>query len=984
MKSEQFLDSRLLPWIGRALLIAVLSVLASPLLIHSRPEFDIAVREFGYDDGLPRTLFGILQSKEGYLYIATHIGLVRYNGYEFVLVDGNGSVFSPVEDAQGNIWMSTHPSGSIYHFKNEKTSLFSGDASLQRDTIFRKKSNYPFVVLNDTVWTSDGQHLYKLWNDTAVNLTPLLTRTAEGGSHYLQKFGRRCLMIVSEQASWQGPDTILSMDENVVAARFAAPVPFLQWGQVLRDSSILALTESGGVVIQPNGSVQRFSLPGDLKTRSFYEEPNGTVWILTTDGAFRFDGGKFDSLPQQHLFPRKEINGMIRDHEGNYWFTSRRSLLFVPYAGIFQLFLRDWLLIFFEQFNSEIWMTLDHGDIFKLDSSGTTQLVFNSTMIDRLHTSPSEDILVDRDENFWLGRQLHYSSPPYRGFTIVNDVTVMRRMTQLRNGNIILAKSRGFTIMDSKRNTFLQSEAFGYNRLTWSFWEEEDGSILLGSDSGLYRFTGKAVELIGWKDYWIKDVTRSSKGYLLLGTAEQGLVIAAGNRMVVVDSERGLPDNRTGAICFEEEYDRIWLTTTAGLSSITILDTATLDFSIANYSTASGLPSNAIAGVEKLGDYLWLGTRKGVCRFRPDELPTLQVPPPINITGLRINNTLVDSLGPYRFPYDQNNLSISFCGIAFRVQKGITYGYRIVGQSNKWVTTSDRSVHLFSMPPGDYVFQVTAMNEHGYWNPQPAEVRFTITPHFADTLWFKTIALMALLLLLIYTVRRVLINQRNRYRMDAHVRELRQKMLSINMNPHFVFNVLNSIQSYINNNHLYKANEYLAQFSRLIRMNMEASLSSIAPLDEELKRLQFYLELEQLRLGTQLEYQITVDPVINQEETMVPTMLIQPYVENAVWHGIARKELPGHIDVVVEELDSERICITITDNGPGIVSETNPNQRDYRSISMRLNRERLELLAKSTKRPCSVEVLNRRTLGDDLDGTVVRIVLPHTIDLPEA
>jgi LytS/YehU family sensor histidine kinase len=212
----------------------------------------------------------------------------------------------------------------------------------------------------------------------------------------------------------------------------------------------------------------------------------------------------------------------------------------------------------------------------------------------------------------------------------------------------------------------------------------------------------------------------------------------------------------------------------------------------------------------------------------------------------------------------------------------------------------------------------------------------------------------------------------------AKMTELRQQALNANMNPHFIFNALGSIQHFVNTGKSEDANEYLSDFSRLIRMNLENNLESLVTLCDELDRLELYLKLEQLRFGEKLEYSIVQEEGVNCMDLEIPPMLLQPYVENALIHGILPGKGAGKV-VVHVMLKEDEYWVEICDNGIGINHSVAVKSGGHSSLAMSMNKERLAILKDLSGAYFGVEVTDRSLHEPHTTGTKVIIRIPKNI-----
>jgi len=200
---------------------------------------------------------------------------------------------------------------------------------------------------------------------------------------------------------------------------------------------------------------------------------------------------------------------------------------------------------------------------------------------------------------------------------------------------------------------------------------------------------------------------------------------------------------------------------------------------------------------------------------------------------------------------------------------------------------------------------------------------------------------------------------------------LEQRALQAMMNPHFVFNVMNSIQHYINTKDTGSANKVLTGFARLIRKNLEICTKSYISVEEEIEYLELYLSLEKKRFGGKLNYEIKVDPAIDRDETLIPSMILQPYIENAIWHGIMPKEDGGTIGIVIGLKAENTLLIEVKDDGVGIDNSLKDKKGEHVSKGMSLTKERVNLLNQVASNSIQIDIKQ-----DGISGTLVSIEVP--------
>ncbi|MCB0580485.1 MAG: histidine kinase, partial [Phaeodactylibacter sp.] len=304
------------------------------------------------------------------------------------------------------------------------------------------------------------------------------------------------------------------------------------------------------------------------------------------------------------------------------------------------------------------------------------------------------------------------------------------------------------------------------------------------------------------------------------------------------------------------------------------------------------------------------------------------------------------------FGHRQNNIGFEFLSLQYHFFGKVPYRYRLQ-QEAAWTHTFNRDVFFPALRPGRYRFEVQAKGQDGHWSPA-AEAAFVVRPPYWATWWFRGLALalaggifFAFFRFRTRQLKAEALRQQERARLEQEMSELKQSALRAQMNPHFIFNCLSSIQNFILEGDKDQAVQYLSRFARLIRATLHASMEAEVPLEDEVQMLEHYLELEQLRFGHKFDFTIEVDGDIDTYDTVIPPLLLQPYVENAIIHGLADKERDGTITIRFTQ-DNGRLRMSVTDNGMGIAAAENRKKAVaslHKSVGMMITRKRLELLS---------------------------------------
>lgn len=391
-----------------------------------------------------------------------------------------------------------------------------------------------------------------------------------------------------------------------------------------------------------------------------------------------------------------------------------------------------------------------------------------------------------------------------------------------------------------------------------------------------------------------------------------------------------------------------------------------------------GLPSNQVNDVAFLGDETWIATDKGIARFREKPAP-VPMPAPV-LEKFAVNNQNAPFTSNLRLTYDQNNIALRFFALHFRSGGDIPYRYRLLGGDTSFVCTHTREVNFANLAPRKYTFEVQAQNEDGQWS-EPARWSFEIRPPWWATWWFRVLVSATLVAgaYLFYRNRLRAVRQEAALREKVHAMET--SALRAQMNPHFIFNCLQAIQAFIATNDRDAATVYLARFAKLVRLALHGSVDGYHSLADEMAMLENYLYLEQLRFGGNFTFSIRAVAGLDIEQITLPPLLVQPFVENALWHGLKGRKSDGLIEVLFTR-KADLLEVSVTDNGTGFSGDKDASKasiRPYKSMGMILTQKRLDLLAGI---PASgEEQLARKTMRDEngvIVGANVRIWIPLT------
>jgi hypothetical protein len=376
----------------------------------------------------------------------------------------------------------------------------------------------------------------------------------------------------------------------------------------------------------------------------------------------------------------------------------------------------------------------------------------------------------------------------------------------------------------------------------------------------------------------------------------------------------------------------------------------------------------------------------GVVSFYPDSIADQkkEPPAPLVIEDFKVSgenryfNKAIYQCDTVTLNKGDDNFEASFACLDFRNSEKIKYRYRISGENNDFVVTDHRHrwVNFSSLDPGKYLLEIEATNRNSDWVSKKNLLIF-IPSFYYQTAWFRVLVSMLLVLLIAFFI--FTYNRQIRLKARQQQEELRLESLRGQMNPHFIFNSLNSINYFISQNDRLSANRYIADFSRLIRTILGNTTSDYIPLAKELESLNDYLKLEHLRFGDKFDYQIEVDENLDTETLNVAPGMVQPFIENAIWHGV--RGLDGRKGFVRVVFQSDKftgaIPCLIEDDGVGrkLSRERKSNLPGKKSRGMNMITERLAIINNLRKTRFQIKVDDLFTDREET-GTRVMIDIP--------
>jgi ligand-binding sensor domain-containing protein/two-component sensor histidine kinase len=924
-------------------------------------------KKYGTEEGLPSSeVYEILQDKTGHIWFCTDAGVARFNGYEFqsfTTDDGltDNTIFHLYEDVNGRIWFLPFNSQLCY-FENDSIYPYRHNEQLKQVIPAEWIRTISIDSFDNIVFVARRYGHGTISQKGEINYRSNSNDT--GLVAWLEHYNQIMVYGLKAEAKRQAFD-LFELNNTVQTIPYEDPIQATQSiYQYAIGKGEFIFGVGGNTCYYKNGKLK--ILTTNQVLQNLHIDQHGRVWLAYFNDGIKLYGSVGELFsgnpPVNHLFPKKNISCIFEDNTKGMWLAIQNN-------GVYYI----------SNSNIEVF-TLSNSELTNRVSAickDENNIIFTGTFNSKVYQINNDTVHLIH-ENI-LGNNITISSINVKNGAITPfEQLLAQDGTRWTVGNWTLRsiKNNDTLFFPLKQEKFLRFNAI---------YEDNQGQIWAGSNNGLHQFkAGQLQSLTNVSkllDIRVEDIDQLKDGTLLIATKGNGLVFFKENQVSNIDQRNGLISNILRDIHVDEE-ENIWLSTPNGINRLVKKEKG--NFEVTTLTTIHGLPSNEINEIVSVGSVIWAATNRGVARFNKNDVGINTVAPKLHFNRILLNEKESALKSSYQMPHHQNSIEISFAGLSYRNSGKINYRYRLKGIDNDWIISQSRTVRYPSLPHGNYTFEVQAANEDGVWSDSKT-IAFTIHPPFWVTWWFITVCIFVLIIIVFSFFRFREIRQRKK---EAQARILAQqkllatkselKALRAQMNPHFTFNTLSAIQTAVNNSDAKSASKYIVNFATLIRKVLENSKHATIKLEEEIEMLRLYIELEQLRFSNRFDYQIKVDKNLDSDFMTIPSMIIQPYIENAIIHGLAPKTKDGQLSVELKLENSFLHCI-IQDNGVGREEAQKIKARKglvHHSMAMEITEDRLDLYQQELGKEFTVEIIDLKDKNGQASGTKVQLIFP--------
>lgn len=952
---------------------------------------------FTVESGLPSNeVYDIFEDSLGYIWFATDHGIARYDGYNFrsfSTADGlvHNTIFGFFEDTRHRVWMRTFNSALCY-MENGKIVPYRYNEQLQQFLGRNFIQSFAIDATGD-LWFMSIRKPFGLYRqhqgDGRIERVPV----PAGYNAVLMELGNGIsIAAVDFEKSSPGSnaDTSAILHQgnawyfNISTTNSDAGRSLVR--QTCSSSGSFMFSYNEHVLIAENGKiVQRFGFSPKNAVNGLYRDRTGIYWICRL-GVSNYKHDSPETTAKSY-FSQFSIHAMKEDRRGNFWFaTGNGGVLFVPGLNVFHQQQSEKLsgeLLFAELCRDNLFLYGRNGHMYHLAMNGSSpDTVISDLGNDSLHGTANTLAADEHDNRLYFGsissstsdllRIGKYAATPSQTLN-----TGGARSIYLAAGKIITGTNTGWMLFDKSGKQLYNSGTEGFTRFCTAAALDEAGRFWIGTTDGLFIFRdGKTLPYHQQDSVFrqrVTDIIPDGEGGIIVSTRGAGVIFINQEKFINLREKDGLTTDLCGKILVDDSI--VWVCSNKGLNRIAKRKNGNrLTFDIRRITVFHGLASNMINDIAGWKNLILLATGKGLCWFDKTKAGFSAYKPAVYIEAAQANQQ--DITEQTKLKFSENNLAFSFIGLLFNAGGHVEYRYRLEGYDTTWNYTNERTIRYFNIPDGDYRFMVSAKNENGFWNEKPATFSFYIPKHFSQTWWFRLLFVLSCIIVAWLVVRIYIKQRRLRERMTSDMLLAELNTLRSQMKPHFIFNSLNSIQHFILERDEESAHLYLTHFSSLMRKILDNTRQNTISLATEAETLRLYLELEKLRFGENFRYSIFIAPEIDAAVIEIPPMLIQPYAENAIWHGLLLQKENPELKISFTVAAKELRCV-IEDNGVGREkSREMQKQRKHTSAGMKNIEERIAILNRVAHSNISILIEDLIHPGGSAAGTRVTIRLP--------
>lgn len=938
-------------------------------------------KHFDLQNGLTSNkVYSITQDSKGFIWVSTDNGVLRYDGSgfkHFGVEEGlpDNDVYKVFEDAENRLWLLCFKQSPCF-FLNGRLHTSENDSLLNQ--YFNKRNNYHFDVnynlkriffyyadKNVFHWIEYGNARTIPCNSN-INFNFNFVQLFRKNNHdvlflYEGLFDLTSNEFVNGNVTNSGMETDqINFDGTEYYVRHSMSNKLIAIGDLSKEETI-------------NYKFSEYVLGP-------YYSDGRKVLFISDSGQVFYMSKNFSMLEKSNIkLPPTKYSNVFTDRNGNIWAGTRSDGLYmVPFNGA-MLYpgISKNLVYCLSGIDGDLLVGTEEMKLFRVSSENKVErinLPVQNPMALRILG------IVVTDEGVYCGGDFElvkYDRKLRKSKTIRDNMLFtfsVKDIEPCKNDNILIGSANGAGILNTKSDKI--TKRFWYER-TVAVFETKQEQYYLGTVNGLFvaQINSDAPVKLVTKTLLdnsrITDIKEGPDNTVWVGSAQHGLFVLDQNtNRVKFHISKELTSNYIKNIYLANENE-ILVSTDKGINRIGYLKNR---YSVTKINKAYGFSDDNISSSYCLGNKIFIGTSTGLASFN-STFPQFTEVPGLEIVEVLVNfnQRLAPGLAQIELGPENNNVSFIFAAIALNSGENISYRYQLKDANGNWIVTKNNRIDLLGLEPGKHTFRVQAINLLTGRTSEIREISIVVQSPWYQSWWFILLIAAFSLMVLGFLIRGFLRKNKIKAETARQLASMEMQALRAQMNPHFIFNSLTAIQNFFMQNRYEEANNYLTKFSRLIRQILESSMVEFISLKQEIELLENYMALEELRFGHSFVTEIIIDADVNPEKYGMPTMIIQPLMENAVNHGLRGLTYKGEIKLLVR-LSSTHLLCTVVDNGKGI-KNAGLGMAGHKSSGMELIVKRLNSLNILHNADFKLEIENVSK------GTSITVFIPISVSL---
>ena len=957
-------------------------------------------------DGLPDIEFyDIIEDSEGFIWLAADKGLFRYNGKEYKSYSHPKkrglSVFNLMLDRKGRVWCN-NVSGQFFYIEKDSLKLFAD----VNDKV--KTTKLPVFSLddNDNIYIATDSGLSFVDGETGKVELLLDKNNGMDDFHEIKYYQNKVYFLLDSLYIFKNKKLInqSSIDHTFWYKRtFEFNNRIYYVGSIAKRNTLNTnnLTTFGIIDIS-SGKITPTKIPKELKNKTIIQinEIEDRIWVSTNLGVYVYRIENDEFFFENNFFIKDFTSKTIKDLNGNYWVTTiKNGAHIIPNFYVSKLHIQEQHknVLAIEVINDKLFYAIEDGKvgIKDLETGKEKELNFSKGFKanDFAYNQKTNSLFVSGAPRSLLwdmnsGKVFKIRSAGSKDLNTANDNSIVvsyhSGVDLFDFSNYKIEGNREKSVESFQRlNKFIRPKKLTTlsNVRSYTNFIKEDSTIYVGQVDKLYHIDenlSKTEIKHKGNSIFATDITETKDGTIWVATNDKGILGIKGKKILYnYNIEYGLISNQSLKI--EADGNDLWVVTNKGLHFFERESESFKSFSFQNE-----IPIQKVNDIKLHKNKLYLSGNSGIFVVDKEHFQQKTKAPKVYFESIRIGGQEEERKEEYTIPHNMNSFEVEFNSNSFNSIESITYLYRLKGIEKDWKRTKTGVVRYPSLPTGSFTFQVKSITNKGIESKEIQLINLIVTKPFWNRWWFYAIIIILGFVYFKITLKKAQRKQQKTIENERISKELvfsQLENLRSQMNPHFIFNVLNSIQEYIITNDKYTASLYLADFSKLIRMYLDHSRKEKIRLSEEIKALKIYLDLEKNRFEEDFKYTISIDENVNLEKTYIPSLFIQPYIENSIKHGLLHKN--NHkvllVDFKYDDFDNTLVC-NIVDNGIGREKSKKINEKRegyHVPFATKANSNRVLLLNKNRERKIIVKIVDLYTDQMKSKGTKITIQIPQ-------